>query len=186
MANLYSIGYGNRSWEEVHGLLSARGCKFLIDVRSNPFSKFNPSFRKDSLVNLCRESGIRYVFMGDAIGGKPASSENFDTDGKVNYIRLSEKVEFQHGLSRLITANDKGICVCIMCSELRPQECHRCQLIGSELKKLGVDVIHIDEVGMDISQDEAIRRLTGGQDDIFGPSPTITRSKGTYKNSAKV
>lgn len=181
MATLYSIGYGNRSWEEVRSLLSARGCEFLIDVRSNPFSKFNPSFGKDSLVHLCQESGMRYVFMGDTLGGKPVSDDHFDMDGKVNYIRLSESAEFQHGLSRLITASNKGICACIMCSELRPQECHRCKLIGSELKELGVDVIHIDETGIDISQDEAIRRITGGQDDMFGPPPVITRSRGAYK-----
>lgn len=181
MTILYSIGYGNRSWEEVHSLLSARGCEFLIDVRSNPFSKFNPSFGKDSLAHLCQESRMRYVFMGDTLGGKPASDEHFDIDGKVNYILLSESAEFQYGLSRLITASKKGICACIMCSELRPQECHRCKLIGSELKKLGVGVVHIDEDGLDISQDEAIRRITGGQDDIFGPSPEISRSRGTHK-----
>lgn len=181
MTTLYSIGYGNRPWEEVRRLLSSRGCEFLIDVRSNPFSKFNPSFGKESLSDLCRESGIRYVFMGDSLGGKPISAEHFDMDGKVNYSRLAEGTEFRHGLSRLVTANAKGICACIMCSELRPQECHRCKLIGSELRELGIDVVHIDEAGMDISQDEAIQRLTGGQSDIFGVSPEISRSRGAYK-----
>ena len=181
MAVLYSIGYGNRSWDEVRRLLCARGSEFLIDVRSNPFSKFNPSFGRDSLVELCKKSGIRYVFMGDTLGGKPISNDHFDIDGKVDYMRLADGVEFQSGLSRLVAANNKGICVCVMCSELRPQDCHRCKLIGSELKELGIDMIHIDETGVDISQDEAIYRITGGQDDIFGPSPIITRSRGVHK-----
>lgn len=181
MANLYSVGYGNRSWEDVRNLLSVRGCEFLIDVRSSPFSKFNPSFNKDALVQLCRESRIRYVFMGDTLGGRPVSDENFDMDGKVNYLLLSEMVEFQSGLARLIVANEKSVCACIMCSELRPQDCHRCKLIGAKLKDAGVDLIHIDESGFDISQDEAIRRITGGQDDLFGPPPSISRSRGVYR-----
>ena len=181
MATLYSIGYGNRSWQDVRRLLSSRNCEYLIDVRSNPFSKFNPSFGKESLINLCHESGIRYVFMGESLGGKPASEDHFDLDGKVNYCRLAEGAEFRHGLSRLVTANAKGICACLMCSELRPEECHRCKLIGSELKQFGIDIVHIDEAGMNISQEDAIHRLTNGQADIFGVPPQISRSRGAYK-----
>lgn len=181
MTTIFSIGYGNRQWEEVQQLLSQRGCTFLIDVRSNPFSKFNPSFSKDSLGHLCAESGIRYVFMGDTLGGKPTADEHFDRDGKVNYVLLARTAEFQHGLARLVTAHKKGVHACIMCSELKPQECHRCKLIGVELKEQGIELIHIDENGVDVSQDEALRRLTGGQDDMFGDSPALTRSRGVYR-----
>ena len=181
MTTLYSIGYGNRQWEEVRQLLSQRGCTFLIDVRSNPFSKFNPSFSQDALDNLCTEARIRYVFMGDTLGGKPTSDLHFDQDGKINYLLLAKSTEFQHGLTRLVTAYKKGVYVCIMCSELRPHECHRCKLIGAELKEEGIDIIHIDEKGIDISQDEALHRLTGGQHDMFGESPALSRSRGVYK-----
>jgi uncharacterized protein (DUF488 family) len=181
MNTIYSIGYGNRQWEEVQQLLSQRGCTFLIDVRSNPFSKFNPSFSKDHLSHLCSKAGIRYVFMGNTLGGKPSSDKHFDQDGKVNYLLLAKSKEFQYGLARIITAHKKGVYVCLMCSELKPQECHRCKLIGAELKEQGIEIIHIDENGSDTSQDEVLRRLTGGQDDMFQDRPALTRSRGVYK-----
>lgn len=180
MQGIYTIGYGNRSWDAVHQLLAVRHCRYLIDVRSNPYSKFNPSFCSDSLSRLCEAAGLRYVPMGRQLGGKPTSSEHFDADGKVNYLRLAEAAEFKSGLDRLITAANKDICACIMCSELRPHECHRCKLIGAELARRGMTVIHIDEHGDDTTQAEAIARITGGQADMFG-DPSITRSRGAYR-----
>lgn len=181
MATLYSIGYGNRPWDKVRDLLTERNCGYLIDVRSNPFSKFNPSFGKESLLASCGQAGIQYVFMGDTLGGKPVSDEHFDLDGKVNYSFLAAGDDFRRGLARLVNANKQEKNVCIMCSELRPEECHRCKLIGCELSKQGIDVLHIDESGLDVPQNEAIRRLTGGQSDMFGEPPEISRSRGTYK-----
>lgn len=181
MTTLYSIGYGNRQWDDVCKLLKNRGCEYLIDVRSSPYSKFNPSFNKDLLATQCAKEGIKYVFMGDVLGGRPAAPDHFDSEGKVDYVRLAEGAEFKSGLARLITAHSKGICVSLMCSELKPHECHRCKLIGVELKKAGIETVHIDETGLDISQDEAIKRLNGGQEDIFGSDPVTTRSRGRYK-----
>jgi len=185
MTILYSIGYGNRPWQSILNLLKAKNCEFLIDVRSSPYSKFNQSFGRESLLKLCQEAGIRYVFMGDTLGGKPTSEEYFDSSGKIDYIKLSETREFQFGISRLITAHNKKLVSFIMCSELRPQDCHRTKLIGSALKEHGVEIIHIDESGKDASQDEVIARLTGGQDDIFGATPIISRSRGSYLKAAK-
>ena len=181
MQQIYTIGYGNRSWEVVLQLLEERHCQFLIDVRSNPYSKFNPSFCSDSLSRLCENVGMRYVPMGPQLGGKPTTAEHFDADGKVNYLRLAQASGFKEGLERLITAVNKQVCTCIMCSELRPHECHRCKLIGAELTRRGVEVIHIDEHGKDITQEEAITHLTGGQVDMFGNDPSVTRSRGAYK-----
>lgn len=185
MTILYSIGYGNRSWQSFLNLLKVKKCEFLIDVRSSPYSKFNQSFSRESLLTLCKEAGIRYVFMGDTLGGKPSSDEYFDSSGKIDYIKLSETREFQFGISRLITANNKKLVSFIVCSELRPQDCHRAKLIGATLKEHGVEIIHIDESGKDISQEEVIARLTGGQDDIFGSTPIISRSRGSYLKAAK-
>ena len=34
-----------------------------------------------------------------------------------------------------------------MCSEAKPQECHRTKLIGNTLAEQNIDVVHIDETG---------------------------------------
>lgn len=180
MSVLYSIGYGNRDWPAMLGLLQRYACQYLIDVRSSPYSKFNPAYNRENLVSLCGEHGIRYVFMGDALGGKPGGQEHFDATGKVDYIKLAGVEKFQLALLRLKTAQEKGLISFLMCSELKPEMCHRCKLIGAELSRLGIQIIHIDEKGMELTQDEAVDRLTHGQNDMFGVSPELTRSRGSY------
>lgn|SRR5574337_393451 len=180
MTVLYSIGYGNRDWHMMLDLLQRRACQFLIDVRSSPYSKFNPTYNRESLASLCGEQGIRYVFMGDVLGGKPGRQEHFDSEGKVDYVKLAKSEQFQLGLSRLKSAQGKGLVSFLMCSELKPEMCHRCKLIGAELSKHGIEILHVDENGVDIGQGDAIDRLTHGQSDMFGISPVLTRSRGSY------
>lgn len=178
---LFSIGYGNRTWSVFLELLQRRACQYLIDVRSSPFSKFNPDFSRDNISSLCSSSGIKYVFMGDTLGGKPiGAADVFDNTGRVDYLRLAETPQFQLGLARLRAAHNKGLSSFVMCSELRPESCHRCKLIGAELAEIGIEMIHVDEAGIEITQREAISRLDGGQDDMFGANPSLTTSRGSY------
>lgn len=185
MADLYSIGYGNRTWEGMLKILERYACQFLIDVRSSPYSKFSPSYNRESLDTLCTSAGIRYVFMGNSLGGKPAGDDQlFDADGKVDYTKLAETERFQTGLKRLRTAHEKGLVSFLMCSELKPEMCHRCKLVGRALAEAGIDVVHIDERGNEVSQEQAITRLTGGHDDMFGVDPNLNRSRGSYGGAA--
>ena len=178
---IFSIGYGNRSWSQLSSLLRERNCDYLIDVRSNPYSKFNPDFSQQPLRAAALADNIRYVFMGDLLGGKPNRAEDYLPDGRVDYIRLAESPAFQQGLARLRSAHSQSCCVCLMCSELRPEECHRCKLIGEELAQLSIDVVHIDEKGHNISQAEVLRRLDGWQNDFFGIPQKLTTSRGAYR-----
>jgi len=47
---VYTIGYGNRSFNEFVGLLRLYDIKFLVDVRSQPYSRFKPEFSKGKYV----------------------------------------------------------------------------------------------------------------------------------------
>ncbi len=55
-----------------------------------------------------------------------------------------------------------------MCSEGKPEMCHRSKLIGKTLAARGLPVAHIDENDALIGQDEVLLRLTGGQPSLFG------------------
>jgi hypothetical protein len=63
-----------------------------------------------------------------------------------------------------------------MCSEGRPEQCHRSKLIGEALAAAGIPLYHIDEDGTLLSQTEVIDRLTHGQLDLFG-QPAFTSRK---------
>ena len=141
-SSLYSIGHGNKSIETFIEELKFFGINYLIDIRSKPYSKYNPQFKQNELKFALLDKKITYTFLGDILGGLPEDRTCY-TNGHVDYDKLKEKDFFKQGLQRLITANDKQIKVAIMCSESKPEECHRTKLIGEELKKIGIVLYHI-------------------------------------------
>lgn len=164
--NIFTIGYGNRSPDDFWGLLCRYEIKYLIDVRSKPYSKFNPGFSQRNLKTFIEKHKARYVFMGDLLGGQPPDPSCY-TDGYADYTKMSAMPCFQKGIQRIMTANDKNIRVGIMCSELKPHECHRSKLIGEYLDKHGLEIWHISESGNLINQSEVIALVYGGQIALF-------------------
>lgn len=58
---IYTIGYGNRSFEDFIALLTANNTQFLIGVRSQPFSRHKPDFSyRTSKIKLLQHE-IQYV-----------------------------------------------------------------------------------------------------------------------------
>ncbi len=177
---IYTIGYGARDIEAFVAALQRYGITYLIDVRSKPYSRFKPDFSKERLEELLRAAGIRYVFMGDTLGGRPGDPSCYDADGKVDYARVAERPFFQGGLDRLAKAHSQGLPVSLMCSEGKPESCHRTKLIGKALARRNISVAHIDENDQLISQDEVLLRLTGGQLSMFGDDMLPGRSRKRY------
>ena len=60
---IYTIGYGARSVDELIATLRLYGIEYLIDVRSQPYSRHKPEFSKSALDQAVREARLRYVFM---------------------------------------------------------------------------------------------------------------------------
>ena len=168
---IYTIGQGGRSLEEFIRLLQKNGIRFLIDVRTSPYSRFKPEFNREFFDRELKEHQIRYIYMGDTLGGKP-SDPAMMIDGKFDYARMATTEAFRSGMSRLVKAYEVGVAVAVMCSEGKPEECHRSKLIGESLRGLDIPAIHIDENGINKSQQEIIDRITGGQLDLFGDSFT--------------
>jgi len=179
---IYTIGYGSRSFENFLKLLQEYGIEYLIDVRTRPYSKFKPEYSQNSLNALLKKYNIRYVFMGDMLGGLPSDTSCY-TDGKADYSKIAEKDFFQHGIMRLQNAVDKQCSVCLMCSEQKPHECHRSKLIGQNLHKKNIDILHIDEFGKIKSQEQVIRALLPPTEDLFGDTEKISFSRKKYKNN---
>ena len=173
--SLYTIGYGARTLDEFVAALRAHRIEYVIDVRTAPFSKFKPEFTKEWLQNHIERQGIRYLFMGDTLGGQP-KDPCCHTDGKVDYDKVRTQAFFQAGLERLKKAFAQQRRVALMCSEGRPEQCHRSKLIGEALAATGIPVCHIDEDGQVLTQQEVIDRLTKGQMDLFG-QPSFTSRK---------
>jgi len=172
--SIISIGYSRRSVDNFIDILKSNNVLFLIDVRSKPYSKYSPDYNQDSFKLYLKGQDIKYVFMGDTVGGLPKESSCY-TDGKVDYVKTAKSQNFQEGLSRLIKASSLDVNVAIMCAEMKPEDCHRSKLIGEELKKKNVHVCHIDKDGSLISQDDVINRITKGQYSMFDEGLTSVK-----------
>jgi uncharacterized protein (DUF488 family) len=168
---IYTVGYGNRSLDDLLALLDARAIDFLLDVRSRPFSRFRPEFSKEPLEQGIREAGLNYAWLGAQLGGIPDAPDVQREDGTIDGRRWIESAPFQLGIARLLRAQTAQYRVALMCAELRPEDCHRSRLIGAELLRHGIDVIHIDEEGRDLPQTAMIERQIRGQHDLFDAAP---------------
>ncbi len=160
--------------DEFFSLLLASGITTLVDVRSSPFSKYVPDFNRHNLDAAMKERGIEYMFMGGSLGGF-TDDENYLTGGKADYSKLTMRKVYIDGIETLVALARSRTAVCIMCSELKPEMCHRSKMIGETLAKIGVSAIHIDEEGNAVSQEDVIRRLTGGQINLFEIAFTSNR-----------
>jgi uncharacterized protein (DUF488 family) len=173
---LFSIGYGARTLEDFLAALKTNQIEYLIDVRSSPYSKFKPEFAREVLQIRVEQAGIHYLFMGDTLGGQPKDPD-CHTDGKVDYDKLRVQPYFQAGLERLKKAFVQQCRAAIMCSEGRPEQCHRSKLIGEALAAAHIPICHIDEDGTVLTQSQVIDRLTSGQMDLFGQSSFTSRKR---------
>lgn len=176
---LYTIGHGSRKIDDFLKILKDFNIEYLLDIRSQPYSKFNPQYNQTDLKFFLELNGITYVFMGDTIGGRPTDRSCYDEEGKVDYEIVKTKDFFIQGVSRLKTVYEKEINAVIMCSESKPCECHRSKLIGRVLQSNKVVLKHIDEKGKLKDQTTVINELNKGKPEInlFGEIQNTTSRK---------
>jgi uncharacterized protein (DUF488 family) len=145
MHQLYTIGHGSRKKEAFLALLTRYGINTLIDVRSAPYSRFHPQFNQNNLKDFLEENNIRYVFMGDTLGGRPKNSECY-TNGKPDYDKMKQATFYLTGITQLKRAVSENNHIAIMCSESKASECHRTKLIAESIHG-DVVIKHIDKDG---------------------------------------
>jgi uncharacterized protein (DUF488 family) len=138
---IYTIGHSNHPGQDFLILLQAHGIEVVADLRSRPYSRYVPHFNRDPLTNLLKESGIRYLYLGRELGGKPQDPDRPLAD-EVVWEYLRSRPQFREGLARLLEEARQAR-VCMLCAEADPARCHRGQLLAPELEAQGVKVLHI-------------------------------------------
>jgi len=140
-APIFTIGRSNHGFARFAELLNGAGIETVIDVRSQPVSRWVPHFNRTALESALAALGIGYVFLGRELGGRPADPE-LRRKGKPDYAAMAQAPSFRSGIERVIEMrNDKRIA--LMCAERDPADCHRFMLIGRELAAHGRSVAHI-------------------------------------------
>lgn len=153
---VFTVGHSNHDEAVFLDLLRGHGIKLLVDVRSSPYSKYTPHFSRDNLEISLEREGLRYLFLGDELGGRPQSLTYYDEAGYVLYGRLAKSKSFQAGIARLLDEARVERAV-LMCGEEDPVGCHRRLLVGRVLVERGVSLVHIRGDGALQSEDELCR-----------------------------
>jgi uncharacterized protein (DUF488 family) len=128
---IWDIGHSNRNLDEFLNLLKKNNIELLIDIRRFPSSQKFPHFNKDNLKIKLEKFKIRYLWLGEQLGG-------FRKGG---YEKWLESNEFKEGLNTL-KENARKVRTAIMCAEGYFMRCHRRYIIFL-LEKEGWEIIHI-------------------------------------------
>lgn len=149
-AAIFTIGHSNHGVESFLALLRHHGLETLVDVRSAPYSRHRPHFSRGALSASLDDAGIRYIWAGSALGGRPDDPacyrDGIVRKGNVDYGVMARQASYQDGVRQLLAdaAEDP---IVVMCSEEDPRRCHRHHLLEPSLRELGVVVLHIRRDG---------------------------------------
>jgi uncharacterized protein (DUF488 family) len=72
---IWTVGHSTHPVDELVALLQAARIEVLADVRSQPYSRHNPQFRRENLRASLQEAGLGYVFLGAELGARPPEPE---------------------------------------------------------------------------------------------------------------
>jgi uncharacterized protein (DUF488 family) len=160
-----TIGHSNHTVEHFLGLVKSHGVQVVVDTRSQPYSKYATQFDHDALKLALHHEGIRYLYLGRELGGRPEGDEFYDDEGHVLYDRVAATSLFQEGMSRL----ERGIReynVAMLCAEENPAECHRRLLVARVLLDHGIKVEHIRGDGRVQTEEEVAAQTDPDRDQL--------------------
>lgn len=123
---IWTIGHADRDFDSIATALVDHDVQTIVDVRSQPYSKWAPDFMKAALAESAATTGLGYRWMGRTLGGKPPPDPG----------------QLAAGLDELT-----GLCasshVVLLCAEGDPSRCHRDLVLAPALAERGFEVIHI-------------------------------------------
>ncbi len=164
-----TIGHSTLPLETFLTMLERAGVTAIADVRSSPFSRHNPHFSRDELRPALKAQGIKYVFLGKELGGRPRDSKLY-CDGVADYEKMALEPDFLKGMERVVAGAQEHT-IALMCSEHNPLDCHRCLLVGRALAERSISVGHILNSGRIAEQHEIEEKLLslagGATSDMF-------------------
>ena len=159
-----TIGHSTHALEAFVMLLGQHDVTAVADVRSAPYSRFNPQFNRKTIATALNARGIKYVFLGKELGARSEDPACY-VDGRVQYRRLARTDLFRNGIDRVMRGAAEHR-MALMCAEKEPLECHRTLLVGRALANRGIVVQHILADGSQESHEAAMERLL----DVVGVS----------------
>lgn len=119
-----TVGHSNVPFSQLLELLKKADIQIIIDCRTKPFSRWR-QFNHSQLAASLLRADISYEWRGTNIGG------------------LAGNVYFDETLDELANRASKGERIALLCSEGKPEQCHRGTILTPEFESRGVTVQHL-------------------------------------------
>lgn len=153
-----TVGHSNHSFEGFAVLLHRHRVTVVADVRSVPYSRRYPQFRRRGLEDALAEQSVRYLFLGAELGARTPDPSCYDDEGRVVFPRLAKTGAFLRGIERVLETAARSR-LALLCAERDPAGCHRTILVAPALAARGASISHILADGRLETHEQLLDRL---------------------------
>lgn len=143
--DIYTIGHSTRSMTDFISMLKRYDIEVLVDIRSDPGSRYVPHFNKEQMEVWLP---IQYMHLPELGGHKKPLAHISNTfvdgwrlDAFRNYAKYTLVNRYELGIEKLLSVASTAK-ICYMCSEAKYWGCHRL-LVSNTLASRGINVLHI-------------------------------------------
>ncbi len=165
-----TLGHSRHAIADFVALARSRGTGTVVDVRGQPFSRFNPQYNRAAFASSLAAAGIAYRWEGERLSGRPRDRAFYSPDGSVDWAALRAWRGLSDGIDDVL-ALARTARIALVCAEEDPLRCHRRFLLTPPLIGRGVRVLHVRGDGTAETEAEAAARERGPavcQPDLFG------------------
>lgn len=143
---VWTIGHSTHNYDTFLDLLRRHRIQAVADVRSRPYSGYNPHFNQERIRAELEVNGITYVHLGRELGAH-REEETFGLEGEDVFSAIAHSRLFKDGLKRLVDGARKYR-LAMMCGEKDALTCHRTHLIERALRGSQPD-LRVDHIEAD-------------------------------------
>lgn len=156
---LYTIGYSGFSLPDFLALLKQRDISLVVDVRSQPHSRYYSDYDKQALSCTLKGEGLYYRNYDREFGARQTDPRYASPGGYLDFERFAQSPQFLEGLDKLERSMAQGYRFALMCAEKDPVRCHRAILVARAFFQAGYEVVHLMPEGRSCTQAELESRL---------------------------
>lgn len=156
---VYTIGYSGFAIDEFVHALTERRISLLVDVRSQPHSRYFPAYNRETLARKLESNGVHYRNDAEEFGARQSERRYYADKGYLDFALFAQSARFLGGVQRLISCMARGYRFALMCAEKDPMNCHRAILVARAFHDAGYNVIHLLPGGAEMTQGDMEKRL---------------------------
>ncbi len=143
---LFTIGFTKKPASRFFEILRESGAKRVVDIRLNNVSQLAGFTKKDDLAYFLKEiCGMGYVHLPELAPSQEVMDEYKKAGGdwktyETRFLGLMKERQVEKTVPRAVIADG-----CLLCSEDKPQFCHR-RLVAEYLNEQwgNVEIIHLE------------------------------------------